>query len=132
MELLTPTASTRTLLRYQHPVWERYAAATEANFGQGLAMYVGFLPQQTLITQLFDHLTRGIRLRSRTTYARFPLIVRDMTNGQGKRISFIFNYSGEAQNMVCDSGGVALLNETSVAAGTTLQLAPWGFDIIAR
>jgi beta-galactosidase len=39
-------SGTRTLLRYQHPAWGEYAAATEADYGQGRAMYVGFLPQK--------------------------------------------------------------------------------------
>ena len=93
-------------------------------------MYVGFLPQQELVTRLFDHLTRGLTLGSRTTSARFPLIVRQMRNGQGKTVSFVFNYSGDAQRLVSDLSGVSLLNADKVAPGATLQLAPWGFDII--
>lgn len=132
MELLTPAPQTRTLLRYQHPVWGNYAAATEADFGKGQAMYVGFLPQKRVITQLFDHLTRVLTLRSRTTDAHFPLIIREMTNRQGKTIAFMFNYSGQAQNAVCDRGGVSLINAATVASGATVQLAPWGFAIIER
>ena len=97
-----------------------------------MAIYVGFRQQQRLITQLFDHLTRGLTLRSRTTDARFPLIIREMTNRLGKTITFMFNYSGEAQNAVCDQGGVSLINAATVASGATVQLAPWGFAIIER
>jgi beta-galactosidase len=132
MELLTPAEQTRTLLRYQHPVWEKYAAATEANCGKGLAMYVGFLPQPAMITRLFNHLTCDITLRSRTSDACFPVIVRRMTNSQGKAVSFMFNYSGEAQKVVSCLSGVSLLDAGEVASGATLELAPWGFDIIGH
>ena len=70
MELLTPDDGTRTLLRYQHPAWGECAAATEADYGRGRAMYVGFLPQKGLISQLFDVLTADIALRSRTSAYR--------------------------------------------------------------
>ncbi|WP_437886826.1 beta-galactosidase [Phytobacter sp. V91] len=132
MELLTPAGQTRTLLRYQHQIWGQYAAATEANCGDGLAMYIGFLPQQALITRLFDHLTRGVALRSRTSNAHFPLIVRRMTNSQGKRVSFIFNYSSQVQSLTNPDSGVSLLNAAPVTGDATLELAPWGFDIIVH
>jgi beta-galactosidase len=84
MELLTPDDGTRTLLRYQHPAWGEYAAATEADYGQGRAMYVGFLPQKGLISQLFDVLTADLALRSRTSAYRYPLVVKKMRNRAGK------------------------------------------------
>lgn len=76
MELLTPDDGTRTLLRYQHPAWGEYAAATEADYGQGRALYVGFLPQKGLISQLFDVLTADLTLNSRTSAYRYPLVVK--------------------------------------------------------
>ncbi|MFJ5406727.1 beta-galactosidase [Pectobacterium punjabense] len=130
MELLTPLPETRTLLRYQHPAWCDYVAATEANYGDGRAMYVGFLPQPFLICQLFDHLTRGISLRSRTSRYAFPLIVKRMKNAHGKSISFVFNYSGKPQSYHCEMGGYALLTDTEVVEGSSLLLNAWDFIII--
>lgn len=130
MELLTPLSETRTLLRYQHPAWRDYVAATEADYGDGLAMYVGFLPQPFLICQLFDHLTRGISLRSRTSRYAFPLIVKRMKNAHGKSISFVFNYSGKPQSYHCEMGGYALLTDTEVVEGSSLLLNAWDFIII--
>lgn len=40
-------------------------------------MYVGFLPQKGLISQLFDVLTADLALRSRTSAYRFPLVVKN-------------------------------------------------------
>lgn len=130
MELLTPAPGTRTLLRYQHPVWNAYAAATEATFGNGLAMYVGFLPEKALIARLFAHLTRGLTLRSRTSDYRFPLVVRQMTNSHGKTVTFLFNYSAEAQTVRSETDGVLLLQGGTIRRGAPLPLGAWDFSII--
>ncbi len=67
MELLTPDDGTRTLLRYQHPAWGEYAAATEADYGQGAApCTLAFCRRRALISQLFDVLTADLTLNSRT------------------------------------------------------------------
>ncbi|UXY10038.1 beta-galactosidase [Kosakonia sp. ML.JS2a] len=131
MELLTPAPETRTLLRYQHPVWNAYAAATEARFGKGVAMYVGFLPEKTLIASLFNHLTRDLPLRSRTSDYRFPVIVRKMRNRNGQKITFIFNYSGEPQTLKSDTDGTLLLQDAAITRGAPLRLGAWDFSIIA-
>ena len=130
MELLTPTPGTRTLLRYQHPAWREYAAATEADYGKGRALYVGFLPQKTLISQLFDTLTDGLELRSRTSAYRYPLITRTLRNRDGKRIHFLFNYSGDSQEMLAETSGTELLSGKSVTLGEPLRLRGWEFSII--
>ncbi|MDM4220555.1 MULTISPECIES: beta-galactosidase [Klebsiella] len=130
MELLTPDAGTRTLLRYQHPAWGDYAAATEADYGQGRAIYVGFLPQKTLISQLFDRLTVGLELRSRTSAYRYPLVVKKMRNRDGNSIHFLFNYSGDPLAFISETSGNALLSGEKVHCGQPLRLRAWEFSII--
>ena len=130
MELLTPDDGTRTLLRYQHPAWGEYAAATEADYGQGRALYVGFLPQKGLISQLFDVLTADLTLNSRTSAYRYPLVVKKMRNRAGNNILFLFNYSDEAMDVVSETLGTALLSGETVYVGQPLRLRAWEFTII--
>lgn len=130
MELLTPDSGTRTLLRYQHPAWDKYAAATEASYGQGQALYVGFLPQKALISQLFDVLTAGLHLRSRTSAYRYPLVVKKMRNRDGKGIYFLFNYSAEPLDFISETSGKSLLSGEDVSRGQPLHLNAWEFNII--
>lgn len=132
MELLTPDAGTRTLLRYQHPAWGEYAAATEADYGRGRAMYVGFLPQKRLISQLFDVLTADLALCSRTSAYRYPLVVKKMRNRAGKTIHFLFNYSGETLDFGSETAGNDLLSGETVRSGQPLRLRAWEFTIIER
>ncbi|MGR8816334.1 beta-galactosidase, partial [Klebsiella variicola subsp. variicola] len=130
MELLTPDGGTRTLLRYQHPAWGEYAAATAADYGQGRALYVGFLPQKRLISQLFDVLTADLTLNSRTSAYHYPLVVKKMRNRAGNTIHFLFNYSGEALDVVSETAGTALLSGEAVDVGQPLRLRAWEFTII--
>ena len=130
MELLTPEPGTRTLLRYQHPAWGQYAAATEADYGKGRALYVGFMPGKALINQLFDALTSDLHLHSRSSACRFPLVARTMRNRDGKRIHFLFNYSDSRQEIVAQASGTELLSGKTVTCGEPLCLNGWGFSII--
>lgn len=130
MELLTPNAGTRTLLGYQHPAWGEYAAATDANYGLGRAIYVGFLPQKTLVSQLFDLLTADVALNSRTSAYHYPLIVKKMRNRDGKCVNFLFNYSAEPLDFISETAGTALLSGDKVSDGQALHLNAWEFSII--
>lgn len=130
MELLTPDAGTRTLLRYQHPAWGEHAAATDANYGLGRAIYVGFLPQKALVSQLFDLLTTDLALNSRTSAYHYPLIVKKMRNRDGNCVNFLFNYSAEPLNFSSETAGTALLSGDKVSNGQALHLNAWEFSII--
>lgn len=130
MELLTADSGTRTLLRYQHAAWGEYAAATDADYGQGRAMYVGFLPQKALVSQLFNLLTSDIALNSRTSAYRYPLIVKKMRNRDGNCVNFLFNYSAEPQDFVSETAGTSLLNGDKINVGQALHLNAWDFNII--
>lgn len=130
MELLTPDSGTQTLLRYQHSAWGEYAAATDANYGKGRAIYVGFLPQKALVSQLFDLLTSDTELNSRTSAYHYPLVVKKMRNRDGNCVNFLFNYSAESLDFISETAGTALLNGDKISYGQTLHLDAWGFSII--
>ncbi len=87
--------------------------------------------KKTLIASLFNHLTRDLPLRSRTSDYRFPVIVRKMRNRNGQKITFIFNYSGEPQTLKSDTNGTLLLQDAAITRGAPLRLGAWDFSIIA-
>ncbi|WP_426816486.1 beta-galactosidase [Winslowiella sp. 2C04] len=131
MELLTPTSpATREVARYQHPFWGDYAAVTEADYGSGRAMYLGFLPTKAYISQLLDHLCRDITLASRTTAAHFPLIVRQGRNRDGQQLRFIFNYSASALNFTLSDAARCVLTGEQLNAAQQITLPPWGLRLL--
>ncbi|PKE27640.1 beta-galactosidase [Rahnella sp. AA] len=129
MELLKPQGA-QVLARYDHPVWGEYAAITEHDFGRGKAMYVGFLPEISLIRQLVARLTTGLPLSARMSQQTFPLIVRGGVNQAGQRVRYYLNYSACALTVEDALCGEELIGGTSVH-GQPLVLAPWGVAIIA-
>jgi len=40
------------LAYYDHPAWDKYAAITENQFGEGQATYIGFMPSQILVSKI--------------------------------------------------------------------------------
>ncbi|MCE0847289.1 beta-galactosidase [Buttiauxella sp. A2-C1_F] len=127
MELLTPaTASTEVLLRYQHPQWGDYAAATLADYGLGQALYVGFLPSKELIFSLFSQLTAA------TSNSRWPVIVRNGVNKKGDAIQFVFNYSDTTQRIVMKDDVTEPLDSCCLRAGETATIDAWGMRIFVK
>lgn len=127
MELLTPaTAGTEVLLRYQHPQWGDYAAATLADYGLGQALYVGFLPSKELIFSLFSQLTAA------TSNSRWPVIVRNGVNKKGDAIQFVFNYSDTTQRIVMKDDVTEPLDSCCLRAGETATIDAWGMRIFVK
>ncbi|AVF37389.1 beta-galactosidase [Rahnella sikkimica] len=129
MELLKPQGA-QVLARYDHPVWGEYAAITEHDFGRGKAMYIGFLPEISLIKQLVARLTTGLPLSARMSRQPFPLIVRGGVNSAGQRVRYYLNYSENELTVEDAQQGEELLSGTSLH-GQPLVLAPWGVAIVA-
>lgn len=101
MELLTPnTEKTAVLLRYDHPVWGKYAAATLSNYGKGQALYVGCLPSSKVIFDLFSALSSDTPLVSSTPEYQWPLVVRRAVNSRGEAVQFIFTIAPRLQQSV--------------------------------
>lgn len=130
MELLSPTSDcTAVLLRYDHPQWGNYAAATQASYGKGQAMYVGFLPSKDLIFSLFCLLSSGLTLKSINSCYHWPVVVRNGTNKKGEAIQFIFNYSATAENIQLTDDVYEPLTGTSLRAGGRIRIEAWGMRI---
>ena len=127
MELLIPEGA-RVLARYEHPAWGAYAAITENRFGRGRAVYLGCMTGEAVL----DNVLRGALTDAGVQIPEqaFPVIVRGGVNDAGRRVTFCFNYSAEAQQARAGMTGRELLGGRAVAKGETLTLAPWGLAIL--
>jgi Beta-galactosidase len=133
MELLTPTSEqTSVLLRYNHPYWGEYAAATLANHGDGQALYVGFLPSKELIFNLFSLLVADEGSVCTTPKYRWPLIVRHGVNKQGQAIQFIFNYSTTPATIRTESVVTEPLTGKRYDRDEQVSIDDWGMRIFIQ
>lgn len=130
MELLIPnTERTTSLLRYDHPVWGEYAAATLSNYGRGQALYVGFLPSSEMIYNLFSILSSDMALVSATAEFKWPLIVRRATNNHGEAVQFIFNYSATPATIFTEFEVTEPLTGKRYSQGESVAVDAWGMRL---
>lgn len=129
MELITPTTA-KALAYYDHPVWSKYAAITENQFGKGLATYIGFMPSQNLVSEIIDDAVKKAKI-SRDSELKFPLISKSGTNENGKQIHFYFNYSAEPKVVTYSKkAGKELFSGKDVTTNANLEIGPWDLKII--
>lgn len=97
MELLMSEGA-ETVLSYQHPNWEKYAAVTHHAYGKGEAWYIGCMFEEKYLQQLFARILgeNGIHAAAPE---QFPVIVREGINEKGKKIRFYLNYAWEEQKI---------------------------------
>ena len=128
MELLRPDDDTQVLLGYDHAAYAPYAAATCHTFGKGRAAYIGTMLDNAALDSLLERLLpqMGIGL---TAY-RWPLIVKQGKNDEGKKITYLLNYSSECQPFLIERDGTELLSQKNCIAGEALLLQSWGSAIL--
>lgn len=130
MELVKPTTA-KVIAEYDNPEWGSYAAVTRNQFGKGTATYVGFMPGNTLLEKVLENTLKDAGLWGTDQQMHFPLITKSGTNDAGKTIRYFFNYSAAKQTIPYPlKGGNDLLSGNKVAAGSSVELEPWGFKII--
>jgi beta-galactosidase len=130
IELLTPTTA-QVLARYEHPAWGKYAAITENRYGKGLATYVGCHTSDAVVDKLVTNAVRKAGLWDADQELSFPLITRAGVNQRKKNVHYYFNYSATPGTVrYPHAAGKELLAGVSVAKGQSLQLAPWGMQIV--
>ncbi|MDR6945221.1 beta-galactosidase [Mucilaginibacter pocheonensis] len=130
MELITPTTA-KVLAYYDHPVWGKYAAITENSYGKGLATYIGCLPTSAVTDKILADAIKKAGLWGADQEIAFPVITKSGVNKSGKTVHYYFNYSGNETTISYPyANGKELLSGNSIAAKSSLQLAPWGMKII--
>lgn len=128
MELIEPDAGAQAWVKYVHPYWGEYAAVTHNRFGRGTATHVACFGTPGLMDAVLDAVLTEAGIADEGV--RFPLIVRDSWNADGRRIRFVLNYSAEPQTWTADADGVNLADGRRIRAGEELTLKDWGFAIL--
>jgi beta-galactosidase len=130
MELITPSTA-KVLAYYDHPVWGKYAAITQNNFGKGMATYIGCRISDVITTKIITGVLENARLWSDDQKIIFPLITKTGTNEKGKTIHYYFNYSPDTASLVYPhADGNELLSDQAIRKGQSVSLGPWGIHII--
>lgn len=130
MELITPKTA-KVLAYYDHPVWGKYAAITQNNYGKGLATYIGCMTSDAITEKLMENVTKAAGLWGVDQELTFPLIVKSGVNGKGKIIHYYFNYSAAAASFTYPhKAGKELLSGTAMEQGGKTELPAWGVKII--
>jgi beta-galactosidase len=130
MELITPVTA-RVIAYYDHPVWAKYAAVTENNYGKGRAVYIGCMVSDTLMERILADAVKKAGIWGAAQNLHFPIITKQGINGSGKTIHYIFNYSSRQGTIKYPfAGGHELLGGAAVNRGSSLDLEPWGVKIV--
>ena len=128
LELLEPAPDTEVLRSYANPVFAASAAATVHTFGRGRAGYIGADFEEGILLSLLEEMLPklGIPLPEN----RWPLVVKEGTNGLGKHIRYLLNYSAGPVSYRVERSAPELLSGKEYAPGQTLTLSPWGVGIL--
>lgn len=130
MELITPTTA-KVLAYYDHPVWGKYAAVTQNNYGKGVATYIGCWLSNEATGKILEDAVKKAALWNNSQKLTFPIIIKFGVNDAGKTIRYLFNYSARSTKLNYPFGaGVELLSGKNVNNNSEVELEPWGVQII--
>ena len=119
----------QALCVYRHPVWGGIPAVTLNRYGDGAAAYLA----ACFVPEALDAVLEALlpRLGVTVPEARFPLIVRRGVNSQGRKIIFLFNYSGEPLTArTAHPPALELLTGQALEGDGPVDLPPWGAAIL--
>lgn len=128
MELLRPEADARVLYRYDHPVYQDYAAVTWHPYGKGSAAYIGAMLEEGLLDGLMEQLLPLLGIP--VPELRWPVVMKAGTNDPGQTITYLLHYSPQHRQIAASVSGRSLLTGGEVRAGDPLTLEPWDVVIL--
>jgi beta-galactosidase len=133
LELLTPAAGTEVLARYDHPAWSGYAALTRNAFGDGTATYLATLTDPVTVRAVLADLLRdaGVWDWPQDLALAAPTVaVRRGTNGRGRAVTYLLNYSGSPVVLPAPVAGRDVLGARDVTAGQELTVGAWDLVLL--
>lgn len=117
---------------YDHPAWNRYAAAAKNKFGKGSSLYFGAFFEGPLFEKILsDYLKEVCVLEPWHEKIHFPIIIKRGKNDFGRMLCYYFNYSGTEQTVShIENDGTELLSGKLVSEGDRITISPWNVKII--
>ena len=128
MELVT-TDGADPLAAYHHSAWGDYSAVTEHSYQSGRVYYIGcYFDDQAAIDELTAYIASNADIK---ISHRFPVIIKQGYNDDGKKIIYYLNYSADTQSVIYEGNDVILLlpEERKMYSGETLVLPPWCVEV---
>ncbi|MFM9553884.1 MULTISPECIES: beta-galactosidase [Streptomyces] len=116
------------LAAYDHPHFGRWPALTTRRHGAGRITYVGTVPDRRLGRALAEWLAPT----ARHGWADLPESVTATTGtaADGRRVHIVHNWSWEPASVPAPTDLTDALDDTSVAAGTAVELGPWDVRVL--
>ncbi|WGT48126.1 beta-galactosidase [Tessaracoccus lacteus] len=129
LELLVPRGAD-VLAGYDHPAWSDYAAVTRNRFGDGTATYVATVTSQEVLRGVLELVLREAGLWSWPQDLAGTVTVRRGTNGRGRDVTYLLNYSGSTVTIGSPVAGRSVLDGVELAEGKALTVGAWDLAII--
>jgi len=126
---LISTTTAKTLAYYDHPVWGKYSALTQNNYGKGLATYVGFMPTPAMIREILKDVLYKAKIEI-SEQITFPIIKKTGINQNGKLIQYFLNYSDKSMSVnYVGRESVELFSNSSIKDKDSFSIKPWSVNI---
>lgn len=130
MELVEPVDAD-VLAYYDHKFWGKYAAVTRNSYGAGTATYVACLTTAACTREIMKLVAQTADVWGCEQQAAFPIIIRNGTTVDDRRVHFYFNYSDEAvKQRYLHLDGISLLDDQQINENDDMDFAPWTCKII--
>ncbi len=150
---LVKSKGAAVLSTYDHYMWKEYAAVTESVYGKGHCYYLGCKTSKAYVQALVSGILKSKGLWSWKQDVKFPVVIREGQNKEGKTVCYLFNYSGcertiriEGTYTVLIAGGESVQTEQTandmnksqaedaVRSGDVrirdITLLPWDFIVL--
>ena len=113
-----------------HPFFGQWPCITEHAYGKGHLTYIGTVPSTDLLEKLIARAADRKQIATIERGYRFPIILRNGVNAQGKQVHYLFNYSAEPKRVTYPyADSQSLLDGQSLKKGSSVQIEPWGVVI---
>lgn len=117
-----------TLLRYDHPHFGRWAAATRKEVGDGTITFVGALLDRTLLRTVVEDAAGPVRAPSPIGERPLEVTTHSLVGARG-RVWVVHNWSPEPRTVELTRAVASVVDDTTHDPGTVVEFYPWDVRI---